>query len=77
MCSVCYQTPCDYRCPNALPPKSLYDCSYCKEGIVAGDKMVYINGEYYHLDCLEDMDIEELLEKLGMDVEEVTDYDLN
>ena len=75
MCSVCMRNPCDYRCPNAAPPEALYDCSYCREGITAGDKMVRINGVYYHLDCLEDMDIEELMELMGLDVEEVTDDD--
>ena len=37
--------------------------------------MVRIDGVYYHLDCLEDMDIEELMELLELDVEEVTDDD--
>lgn len=75
MCSECLKTPCDYRCPNATPPKALHDCPYCKEGIIAGDKMVCINGDYYHLECLEDMDIEELMELLDLDVEEAADYD--
>lgn len=75
MCSVCYQTPCDSRCPNATPPKALHDCDYCNEGIEAGDKMVHINGAYYHLECLEDMDIEELLVLLDLDVEEAAEDD--
>lgn len=70
MCSVCLKTPCDSRCPNAPEPEALYDCAYCNEGIKAGDKMVCINGVHYHLDCLEDMDIEELMELLDLEVEE-------
>ena len=75
MCSVCFKTPCDYRCPNSPEPEALHKCAYCAEGIIVGDKMVNLNDEYYHLECLDDMDIEELMAKLDLDVEEVTEDD--
>ena len=75
MCAECLRTPCDPRCPNALELEPVYDCHYCDEGIYAGEKMVRINGVHYHLDCLEDMDIEELMELMDLDVEEATDDD--
>jgi hypothetical protein len=37
--------------------------------------MVRIDGVYFHLSCLKDMDIEELMELVDVDVEEAADDD--
>ena len=70
MCSECWQTPCSSRCPNAPEPTAIEKCSCCNEGIVHGEEMVEIDGEYYHLECVESMTTRELLELLGIDVVE-------
>ena len=75
MCSECLSTPCHPRCPNAPDPEPLYECAYCDGGIYAGEKMVRIDGVYFHLSCLKDMDIEELMELVDVDVEEAADDD--
>lgn len=62
MCSLCRVLPCDPRCPNAPEPLAVHTCKDCGEGIVPGDEFVEIDGEYYHLECLEDMTTRELLE---------------
>ncbi len=68
MCDICLRSPCHPRCPNAEPPAAVYDCSKCKEGIIPGEKYARIDGLHYHLDCLEDMGTEKLLEFLDVDV---------
>jgi len=61
VCAICLKSPCDSRCPNAPEPKAVYTCKYCDEGIIAGDEYAEINGDYYHIDCLEGMTARELL----------------
>lgn len=38
MCSVCLQSPCSSRCPNAPEPIPVPRCNRCGEGIYDGDK---------------------------------------
>ena len=66
MCSVCLRSPCDPRCPNAPEPPSVHTCKDCGEGIVSGDEFAEINGEYYHIECLENMTTRELLALLDV-----------
>lgn len=67
MCSICRKEPCDYRCPNYEPPKTIYHCSSCGEGIYEGEKYLEnINGDYRHHDCFFSTD--DLLEWLEIDV---------
>ena len=61
MCMECRQNHCDCRCPNAEPEKSIHKCKDCGFGIYKGDEFVEIEGNYYHLDCIGDMEIDELL----------------
>lgn len=61
MCSLCLRSPCDARCPNAPAPPAVYTCKDCGEDIVPGDEFAEIDGEYYHIECLEDMTTRELL----------------
>lgn len=66
MCAVCLKSPCDSRCPNAPEPKAVFACSFCDEGILAGDEYAEIDGSHYHIDCLEDMGTRELLQMFGV-----------
>lgn len=61
MCSVCWHSPCDPRCPNAPEPPAIDTCPNCNEGIALGEEYAEIDGVKYHIECLEDMDIRELL----------------
>lgn len=61
MCNTCRRTPCDPRCPNAEPEKPIYVCNHCKEGIFFEDRYAEIGNDKFCLDCLESMDIDELL----------------
>lgn len=38
MCSICWQTPCHPRCPNAPEPKPAAYCRKCNEPLFIGDK---------------------------------------
>lgn len=38
MCSICWQTPCHPRCPNAPEPKPAAYCRKCNEPLFVGDK---------------------------------------
>lgn len=70
MCSICLRTPCHPQCPNAPEPEAVYKCKYCGEGIVEGEEYVEIDGEYYHRDdCIEDVALGLLFEKLGLETE--------
>lgn len=65
MCLICMQTPCHFRCPNALEQEPLYWCSVCGGGIYEGDKY-YLDGEREICGrCMNDMSAEEVLELLG------------
>jgi hypothetical protein len=37
MCSECYSSPCDARCPNAPEPASFCTCDKCKDEILVGE----------------------------------------
>ena len=65
MCDVCWQVPCDPRCPNAPEPEHIYECELCDSGITYGEEFVEIEGKYYHKDCLS---VDDLLEALDIDV---------
>lgn len=67
MCELCRQYPCHPACPNADPPRPLCTCKECKEGIYDGDRVVEIDGDYYHVDCLYEMSFEDLLRKLDIE----------
>ena len=68
MCQYCLTSPCPSGCPNADEPEAEFDCKYCGDGIFKEDEYVEIEGVRYHLDCLNDMGIKELLELLEVDV---------
>lgn len=65
MCEVCYHDPCAAGCPNAADPEPVHICSECKEGIYEGSR--YFPGPQgpICLDCIKEMDPEEIFELLG------------
>lgn len=67
MCSVCHQSPCDARCPNAPLPKAMSTCPCCNEGIMLDEEYATIDGVEYHVDCLEEMTTRELLKMFDVD----------
>lgn len=48
-------------CPHAPAPRAVYVCEHCGVGICEGHLYVTVDGDRYHLDCLEDMSTRELL----------------
>lgn len=68
MCQYCLTSPCPAGCPNADEPEATETCKYCGDGIFKEDEYAEIEGVCYHIDCLSDMGIKELLELLGVDV---------
>lgn len=69
MCEICQRMICPSNCPNAPEPEEVEHCEYCDEGIFEDEKMIEVNGKFYHLDCLDDMTTTELLELLGVEIE--------
>lgn len=69
ICPYCFSNPHISGCPNAPKPKHIYTCKCCGEGIVEGEEFVRIDGEFYHLECLEDVGVKECLELVGVDTE--------
>ena len=62
MCEYCHSYPHLHGCPNEPEPKAVHTCEYCKDGILVGDEFAEIDGEYYHVSCLNDeMTIYDLL----------------
>ena len=59
MCEVCHHDPC------TAGPEPVHICSECKEGIYEGSK--YFSGPQgpICLDCIKEMDPEEIFELLG------------
>ncbi len=68
MCDICRQNPCHPRCPNAPDPKPSHKCTKCGGGIFEGDKFLESYGEVICMECLEDMDVEELIEIAGLEL---------
>lgn len=68
MCQYCLTSPCLAGCPNEDEPEAKTDCKYCGDGIFKEDEYAEIEGVCYHIDCLSDMGIKELLELLGVEV---------
>ncbi len=65
MCSICHQTPCHPRCPNAPEPPAVATCRRCGEDIVLGDEYANIDGSDYCEGCIDDMPYCELVPLLG------------
>jgi hypothetical protein len=59
--------------------KTIFTCDKCGNGICEGDEYVDIDGEHYHIDCLTEMSIREVVKLFGYRVEEaeemIPDYE--
>lgn len=52
MCDMCWQSPCDSRCPNAPEPPVFALCRECGEPIYDGDEYYEIEGRCYCEACV-------------------------
>ena len=69
MCSICGFHSCPSGCPSCEPEAVGY-CKMCGEEIYAGEKIVEIDGENYHYECLT---LDDVLELLDIKVTEAED----
>lgn len=67
-CEYCMRTgQHDYRCPNYEPPKTIYYCSFCENGIYDGEEYIENpDGEYIHCECIQGL--RQLLQWLGCNI---------
>ncbi len=69
MCEICHA----YRCPSGCPGAErdvVGICGCCGEVIAVGEAYVRTgDGELFHVDCLEGLALDELIELLGLDAE--------
>lgn len=77
MCDICRQTPCNYHCPNYMPPKATQYCSICKGGIYDGEEYLEnSNGCFAHYFCIDT--VRDAVEWLGYKIktmEEINERD--
>lgn len=66
MCEYCHSFPHLHGCPNEPEPKAIHTCRRCGNGIMAGDEYAEIDGDFYHEECLDDMNLYELLSLFGV-----------
>lgn len=53
MCEICNKYPCNYKCPNYIPPKAKIRCFICEEGIYNGEEYIQNDiGDYAHWECI-------------------------
>ena len=69
MCRTCLSSPCHPRCPNAEPENPVHTCYQCHEGIFFEEKFAEIGGVPYCLDCLENMEIKDILQLFDVSVQ--------
>ncbi len=74
MCEYCRTTPHHPRCPLADKPESDISCECCNGEIVPGDEYFEVNGNYYHLTCVETLSTSELLNIFDCDVKIKEDF---
>lgn len=74
MCSICLQSPCNFRCPNATEPKTVYQCSVCGEGIYRWQKYFETVKGYICDECIEDMSATDLMEMMEERMEVANGY---
>ncbi len=78
ICELCERTNGHIRgCPNYIPPKAIYYCSICDNGIYDGEEYIKnLDGEYAHYDCLTDLSYRAMIEWLGGEISTMEDdYD--
>ncbi len=68
VCEICLQTPCCSTCPN-YDGKTIAKCQICYDNICDDENYAVIDGDYYHMDCLEDScTLSEVVKLCGGDV---------
>ena len=75
MCEVCGKYPCDPRCPNAPEPKPVLECDSGGEGIFEGDEYFDDNGKAICMDCLENMNLNDLLDLFDVKLDRAEPYE--
>lgn len=65
MCSICHNSPCLSRCPNAKTPHGLHKCTKCGHFVDHGIRYAMIDGDCYCEDCLDGLSTKELVELCG------------
>lgn len=68
MCCECGHVPCLTGCPNARERARAGTCTDCAQPIYPGEEVVDIDGDLYHLECIERMSTVELLALMGYTV---------
>lgn len=75
MCEICRQTPCDFHCPNYVPPKAALYCSLCDNGIHNGEEYIKnLDGESAHYDCVTGLSYYAMIEWLGGEIRTMEDF---
>lgn len=68
MCKICMSDPCVETCPN-YGRKVIAKCKICFNNICDDEQYAEIDGDCYHLDCLEDdLTVKELIEMCGGEI---------
>ena len=71
MCEICHHTPCPSPCPNA-EVAAVGVCAYCEEVIYDHEpRLRGEDGRLYHVECLEELSLPELLDEFGVKTEVV------
>lgn len=74
MCDICRQTPCNYHCPNYVPPKATQYCSICKDGIYDGEEYLKNSNDCFaHYFCIDT--IRDAVEWLGYEIKTMEEID--
>lgn len=60
--------PCAFGCPNR-EEEIIFKCKLCNDGIITNEEYAEINGKKYHLNCLEELSIIELLDLCGYETQ--------
>ena len=58
---MCFKQPCDGRCPYAAEGDVVHHCQMCDESVRVGEYYIEMGGEFYHLRCLETIDLSDWL----------------
>ena len=70
MCEYCHSFPRRSGCPAAPEPRTVYKCSHCGEGIAEGEEYITLEDKRYHVECVEDIGVVDVLRLLGIETEE-------
>ena len=74
MCEICHQYVCPPSCPNSNESarERIGRCALCGEDVLDGENAIWIDDVLYHMECLEDMTVTELLDEFDIEYEIVS-----